>query len=270
MKFTKILAVALSVAAAATFTACNNDDQPQGPQIEYIYLNTIDNFTESDYWSGCYDVTGGTTDAYGTTTAVNPIKVSGFEFSHTANSSAYGDWWTGFCPSRVNDTDDHKGNWLDYQWASIAQNPRKGVFMVGCSNSQVSDNVLDNDACTLKRADGGYFMPQYVFINNSSYTYYSAKDGSDFNKPFTANDKLSLKIVGVRNGAITARLDAPMILEGNFLTEWTGIVLTDLGVVDKILFYVDSNDKGEFGINPPAYFCLADFAYTLPVTTSEN
>lgn len=261
MKSIKLTVLAaLSFALSLGFASCNDEDDPE--EIYPVILSGITDFNESNYWSKCYD------------TAAGDLVVSGVAFSHQA--SAF-EWegvtyysWEGFCPSKVNDTTEHADSWTENQWACISENPNGGVYLVGYSGANVSENPIENTTCTLELANGGYFKPKYIYLNNSSYTYYCAKNGSYYNEPFSNEDWLTLNIVGVRNGALTAQLKAPLIAQGQYLDQWVGVSIEELGTVDKVLFYVDSSDKGDYGLNVPAYFCIADFGYSLPETSTAK
>lgn len=255
------LILAVSAAAVFGFSSCNSDPEPGAP-LNIVSLSDLSmEFNSDNYWSLCYDE------------GVGAVKVDGFAFSHSASSFSWGDEvytsWSGFCPSRVNDTKEYKDDWTAHQWAAIAPNPNNGYFLVGNSGADVSTDPLANTTCTLEMTSLGYFNPAFIYVCNSSYAYYVAKNGNEFCPAFTSADELVLNIVGERNGVMTAHLKMPLIANGQFLTQWVGVSLENLGTVDKILFYVDSTSKGNYGLNVPAYFCLTDFAYTLPETGSK-
>lgn len=260
IKYGAIMAV--SMAAVFGLSSCNSDPEPS-PELYLVSMSSVSNEMNQDsYWSYCYDE------------AIGAVKTGGFAFSHEASSTVWEgvthSSWKGFCPSRVNDTKDYSdGVWTDHQWAAIAANPNNGLFLVGNSGAEVSSNPLDNTTCSLEMQSGDYFKPAFAYVCNSSYAYYVAKNGNEFCPAFTAKDDLTLNIVGVRNDAMTAHLKMPLIKEGQYLTQWIGVSLENLGTVDKVLFYVDSSSKGMYGLNVPAYFCITDFAYTLPETAAN-
>lgn len=261
MKITKIaVAGALSFFGLLGLSSCNSTDEPV-EQAEVVLFTSITDFNDDNYWTGCYDE------------AVGDVRVDGFSFSHEASSFTYDGVtytsWKGFCPSRVNDTQEYADDWTNHQWACMTANPMGGIYMVGNSDSVVKDNPLDNDVCSVQMTNMGYFNPKFVYVNNSSYAYYCAKNGSSFNPAFTAKDELVLNIVGVRNGAMTAHLKMPLITRGQFLNQWIGLSLENLGTVDKVLFYMDSNVKNEYGLTVPAYFCMTNFGYTLPQSANN-
>lgn len=260
MKFLKYgFLIASALVANSVVTSCNDDNNEYG--LPEVVDFTGIQMNANNYWTGCYDVAQGA------------IRVGGFSFSHSASAFEYDgvtySEWSGFCPSKVSDITEHADNWVDNQWACMTVNPNGGVYFVGNSGAKVSEDPLSNTTCTVEMTNHGYFEPSFVYVNNSSYAYYCAKNGSAFNAAFTTSDELVLNIVGVRNGAMTNRLKMPLIKNGSYLTQWIGISLEQLGTVDQVLFYVDSTSKGQHGLNVPAYFCITNFAYYLPESSTN-
>ncbi|MDY4500286.1 MAG: DUF4465 domain-containing protein, partial [Prevotella sp.] len=72
-----------------------------------------------------------------------------------------------------------------------------------------------------------------------------------------ANDYFVLKIIGrTEKGEETGHVDFYLAKDGKIVNEWTKVDLTPLGVVSYIDFVMDTSDKGAYGMNTPAYFCL--------------
>ena len=260
MKLFKSLAIA-AICASSLFgvSSCSTDNTPSIPIYEIDLEGAQFSFNDDNYWTGCYDA------------AVGDFKVASkagsFSFSHKAWAD---EWdgvsypaWKGFCPSRVDDIKDYANDWVNHQWACAAQGFNGLVYLVGNSESVVSENPLANDKCSIT-VDGSYINPQYVYVTNSTYAYYAAKNGTAFNAPFKDTDNFVLNIVGVRNGIMTNHLKQPLMTNGQYLTAWMPISLQQLGTVDKILFYIDSTQKNEYGLTVPSYFCLTGFVYTTP------
>lgn len=245
---------AISAVAVMGFSSCNTSDSPSEP-VFVVDLNSADiPFNVNNYWSDCY-------------TAAD-LTVTPFVFSHRSWTD---EWdgvsypaWNGFCPSRVNDNREFASDWTEHQWACIPQNPNNGLYLVGNSESVVSENPVDNNKCSIRMSSNGLFNPKFAYVTNSSYTYYCAKNGSAFNEAFTYDDNFVLHVVGVRMGTMTGHLQYPLIYNGQYLDQWGFITLEQLGTVDEVLFYVDSTKKNSYGLTVPAYFCLTDFVYNLP------
>ncbi len=253
---------AVASCALLGMQSCVKNDTPSVPAT-YVDLNSANiPYTTAGYWAYCYDI------------ATGNLVVDGVSFSHKAWAD---EWdgvsypaWNGFCPSKVSDTEDHKDDWTQNQWACVVPNPMNYVYLVGNSESVVSENPLDNNKCAIRMNNYGRFTPQYISVTNSTYTYYCAKDGSAFNEPFTAEDNFMLHIVGVRSGVMTGHMRLMMINNLQFLTQWYPVDLSGFGEVDELLFYVDSTKKNSYGLTVPAYFCVGGFAYSLPAETSAN
>lgn len=252
--FNSITLCTLALMSASMQSCLGDDDNGSNETLEFVKFENL-TFNAADYWTGCYDVAAG-----------NIVTPTGFSFSHTASAFEYGGVtytsWNGFCPSKVNDTEDYEGDWNDHQWACIAPNPNNFTYLVANSEAQVSQTAADNDKCSVSMLYGEYFKPKYVWVTNSSYTYYSAKNGSAFNTPFSVDDNFILHIVGLRNGAETGHLQFALINHGQYLDQWAGLSIEALGTVDKVLFYASSTMANDYGMTIPAYFCIADFYYT--------
>jgi Domain of unknown function (DUF4465)/Secretion system C-terminal sorting domain len=110
---------------------------------------------------------------------------------------------------------------------------------------------------------------QGMYINNSTYAYYSMKSGDAFAKRFggvTGNDPdfFLLTIKAYVNGAFKKDSVNFYLADYRFtdntkdylLKDWTFVNLSSLGNVDQLYFYLSSSDNGGFGMNTPAYFCM--------------
>ena len=253
MKITKFLAIALVGAIAAGFTACTDSDDPVN--IGMVNLTSITDFNSQNYWAKCYDL------------SATSVVADGFTFSHQAESTVWDGIeyksWKGFCPSRVDDTKEHADNWIDNQWGCIYPNPDNAMYFVCNTNSVVSENPLDNTDCVIRKVDGSAFAPYFIYVTNSTYFYYSAKNGSAFQSAFTDKDWARLYIVGVRAGAVTGKITVNLALGQRFLEQWAPVALESLVEVDSIYFYFDSSQKNSYGITVPTYFCLSSLAYKI-------
>lgn len=109
-----------------------------------------------------------------------------------------------------------------------------------------------------------------AFICNSSYAYWSMKDGDAFSKRFGGEtgddpDFFKLTVKKYQNGAL---VDDPKIefyladyrfsnnAQDYIVKDWTYVPLNGLGIADSLNFELSSSDNGTFGMNTPAYFCL--------------
>jgi hypothetical protein len=121
-----------------------------------------------------------------------------------------------------------------------------------------------------------------LYVTNSTYVYYSLKDGDAFAKKFggeTGNDPDSLLL------SISKYLDGELGEEEvnvyladfrfsdntkDYITKgWEYVDLKVLGNADSLLFTLTSSDQGPFGMNTPAYFCIDNLA-VFANTTADN
>jgi len=104
-----------------------------------------------------------------------------------------------------------------------------------------------------------------VMVNGSSYTS---------SAPFATNDFFKLLIIGKIDGNITDTVVFYLadFTNGNsyIIDSWSEVDLTPLGVVDTILFTLESSDNGSYGMNTPAYFCIDDLKYSILTSLDGN
>lgn len=108
-----------------------------------------------------------------------------------------------------------------------------------------------------------------MYVNNSTYTYLSVRDGDGFAKKFGGEtgmdpDFLLLTIKKYSGGAIDDDSINLYLADYRFsqpdkdyiLSEWSYVDLTNLGEVDSLVLRMTSSDVGTFGMNTPAYVCI--------------
>jgi hypothetical protein len=108
-----------------------------------------------------------------------------------------------------------------------------------------------------------------MWINNSTYAYYSMKNGDAFGKKFggsTGNDTDYFRvIIYAHGGFLQGKKDSTIFYLADFrnkdnskdyiINNWTMINLPFI-FFDSLSFKLESSDEGQFGINTPAYFCI--------------
>ena len=232
--------------AIAGILLCLNSNAQTVSTFENINLTT-------DTFKNGSDLTGGFTS--GNATFANHYDTS---FGYIS--------WDGFSISNKRDT---VSQGFTNQYAAITG---KGVnnsanYAVGYYNSYSPMRVKINGVGKGKQLSG-------FSITNSTYAYYSMKNGSAFNKKFgglTGNDPdwFKLTIKGYKNGGKSADTTVEFYLvdlrftdnsKDYYIKDWTWIDLKVMGNVDSIEFTMSSNDTaGGFGMNNPAYFCMDNF-----------
>jgi viroplasmin and RNaseH domain-containing protein len=102
-----------------------------------------------------------------------------------------------------------------------------------------------------------------MYVTNSTYAYFSMKNGDQFAKKFGAGDWFKLAIKGKdAAGNDTQALEVYLADFRNgkseLLNQWKWVDLMGLGAVKSIHFELSSTDNGDWGMNTPSYFCLDD------------
>ena len=124
-----------------------------------------------------------------------------------------------------------------------------------------------------------------LYVTNTTYAHGIMRDGdpNGFATIFggengDAPDFFLLTIKGYRQGElIEDSVDFYLAdyrfsdnLEDYVVDEWTYISLESLGEVDSLLFTLDSSDKGENGINTPAFFAVDDVIIETPIIVPDR
>ncbi|MBK8620921.1 MAG: DUF4465 domain-containing protein [Saprospiraceae bacterium] len=173
-------------------------------------------------------------------------------------------YWTGWAVSNVTDkTTPGFGN----QYSAIPGSGFNGSKHYVVNSAFGNNNMILRNEAAGKPVNG-------MYITNSTYTYFSMKDGDAFAKKFggiTGNDPdfFLLKIKGYSEGNITSDSVNFYLADYRFsdnnqdyiVKTWEWVDLSSLGNVDSLSFELSSSDTGQFGMNTPAYFC-ADFVVT--------
>jgi hypothetical protein len=193
----------------------------------------------ADYWNGS-DGSGGFSDG-------GAYFVNDYNYDYSS--------WSGWSYSRV--TDNVTSGWGN-QYSSAAGSGVNGSESYGVSYAGFGSLVQFD---VLSSVEGAYFT-------NSTYTYYSMRDGDNFAKKFGGSDGSDedwflLTVSGYNDGALT---DTVEIYLADFrfadsgddyiLDEWKWFDLSGLGEVDEVSFSLSSSDVGAFGMNTPAYFVM--------------
>src|SRR5690606_13300086 len=112
-----------------------------------------------------------------------------------------------------------------------------------------------------------YLMSE-IIVTNSTYAYYSMKDGDAFAKKFggvTGNDpdwfKLTIKMYfqGIFNDSVDFYLADFRFTDNSqdyIVKDWQSINLSSYGSMDSLSFELSSSDIGMWGMNTPAFFCI--------------
>lgn len=164
-------------------------------------------------------------------------------------------WWSGMaCSSKTDkETIGYSNQYSVYATSGAAGS--KNFALIGSNGAQCS-----------------FDMPiqiKSLMVNNSTYDYWSLKDGRDGYgavRKFTTGDYFIITVSGYDStGVKTSEVEIPLADFRNSKTyicsEWTKISLESLGKVKSLTFNFTSSDTGEYGMNTPAYFCMDNLIY---------
>lgn len=242
---------ALALMVAFGFTACDDDEDSEFPDVTLNVASAKLEYNSQNYW----------TDTYTNST----LTIDGFRFNHSGSTDPY-DTWDGFTASRSTDNADDAGadkqEWIDYQWAAMPKGGLAGTgtpYLVAFYN-EWAEGQSNQHSLKIARADGRDFEPLSVYLTNTAYAYWSMKKGDSFAHAFTKNDKFTVKIHGVKGAAETGVVEVVLADGTDILRTWKQCDLRSLGEVDYIYFTVTTTDvtttpTGSW-MNTPAYFAL--------------
>ncbi|MBE6339999.1 MAG: DUF4465 domain-containing protein [Bacteroidales bacterium] len=112
-----------------------------------------------------------------------------------------------------------------------------------------------SDSCFIKAKTA--FEPKSVDVCLTTYTYLSAKNGDDYAKKFGNDDWFAATFTGYdESGSEVGSVEVKLIDGASWMDSWTNVDLSELGKVNKIFISFDGSDKGDWGLNTPAYIAL--------------
>jgi Domain of unknown function (DUF4465)/Secretion system C-terminal sorting domain len=208
---------------------------------------------------------------------VDDSGISGvFQSGNTALHNYYDNqffYWDGWAISNITDNTTPGFN---NQYSAIA-----GKGFNNSANYAVGYSFAGNYIRLDGAAKGG--VVNGIYVTNSTYTYYSMKDGDAFAKKFGGEngndpDYFKLVIKKFKNGQLSTDSVAFYLADYRFannandyiIKDWTYVDLKPLGNVDSLVFYLNSSDNGTFGMNTPAYFCIDQITTADMVSSVAN
>lgn len=215
---------------------------------------------ENGSWAGTYD-----DDA-------ERIDSQIFSFVH----SSMADWntWWGFTVSNHADN-SCPDNPFAQQWSNMA---RGGILLD--VNGEVKQDASGAPAVSaevpylvafysfmmgerpidMSFTDGGIYEVIGVYVNLTSFPYYTIECGDSFTRAFSNGDRFTLTIHGVAPDETEKSVDVDLASYTNgdltINRGWKYVDLSSLGEVNELFFTMSSTDSGIYGMNTPAYFCL--------------
>lgn len=175
-----------------------------------------------------------------------------------------GDFWAGQW-AMSSSTDNTTPNFMNL-YGAIEGQGAEGSEVYAVAQEPFSGNPLH-----IKSKD--VIMPQTVAITNTTYAYFTIRDGNQFSKAFGGPsgedpDYFYITWTGYRDGSLQGSEDFYLAdyrfansSEDYIIDEWTTFDLSSLGEVDSITIEFYSSDTGQFGINTPLFFAIDNFSY---------
>lgn len=170
------------------------------------------------------------------------------EFTHYA--STFGDaFGGGFTYTNKTDTTTN-----DYANSSaITGRGVSGDTYLVCNADTYAGNTFVSRVAEIRFAQA--LTVQGAWFTNATYAYLQMRDGG-IGKAFGAGDWYKVTVRGWLDGEETGTVDVYLAEDGLLANTWQQHDLSELGTVDMVDFTFDSTDKGEWGMNNPAYFCM--------------
>lgn len=178
-------------------------------------------------------------------------------FALRNDTSAFGDYWSGWAISRLKDS------------ISIAYDTNDCAAFPAVLSSTYATAYQSIDSYYNRIRFDMPIMLDGVSITNSTIAYRSMQNGDFVAKKFggvSGNDSDYFRIIfkGWENGILKpdsvlfylADFRDPNNANDYIVKYWEYVNLQTLGVVDSIYYYLESSDNGPFGMNTPAYFCI--------------
>ena len=179
----------------------------------------------------------------------------------TFNNSYNNAWfsWSGFaCSAKTDKTTIGYDNQYSVSAGSGASDSKQFAITYGLATLHCDSNVYGN------------FSVKSIMLTNSTYAFLDMKNGSDYSKKFVAGDWFKIVITGYLNDNKKGEVEYYLADFRNGKTilsnTWNKVDISMIGKVDKITFSVDSSDKGQFGMNTPAYACIDNIEFTQTIS----
>jgi hypothetical protein len=148
--------------------------------------------------------------------------------------------------------------------------PPNGGGADGSANFAVANNLLRGES-TVEFVEP--VRVQGMYVTNTTYVYRAVVEGNDgaagFVKgPFESGDWLRLEIYGLNatqqpTGSVPFYLADYRDGDSSVVSAWTWVDLSELGIVQRLEFNLDSTDQGMFGMNTPAYFAMDNLTFVV-------
>lgn len=251
-----------------TFTSCSKDDNTIADDKQTFTLSLesflLDQEVEGGFvWENTLEPTKNPDEKVFFSTSI-------FEMSHYVTASEWGTFWRGFTISNSKDKANHIGSFHEQKMYGTMGSTEDRFLVV---NSQAyPDGITKGTQIDLEQvysyielnnSQDAITTPQSVLVTNSPYAYFTIKEGDQFAKKFEKGDYFKLMIHGLDQDKKVINQNPVEFYLANFLDnnstivqEWEKVDLRELQNASYLVFYLQSSDTGQFGMNTPAYFTL--------------
>ena len=176
-------------------------------------------------------------------------------------------WGGGIAISNYIESDLTKGNYENQ--LSVPESNGSKNFAVAFCNSNPTINEM-NPQLEITIMDGKVHRIESMMISPTTYGLNIAKNGDGWvaHGLKDEDDYMTLTIHGMVGETEVSSIDVDLARAGKFMEGWTTVDLTSLGEVDRLMFTMNSNDAGDYGINQPSYFAFDNVKVYFDVETS--
>ena len=281
-RFVKFATFAVVTAASAVFASCSKNDDPMPIPEPGWSVITFDNMPSelmagpssygenlySDFEnSGAYKrftsydyadlVTIGINEAYGSVDFWNGgVAVSNWNIRSDIDGKEDGWWYTYF-------------NQCSVYNVKSADGKNAGAGLNGSNNfAVVNSSQLGNDSpAVITFAGGAHRIVAGLYVCNTAYNYGVMTKGNAYaNSLVETKGYLELVVRGYKAGATVPSGEDRILLadyrggNSNIIDTWTVFDFTNIvrEPVNRLEFFFEGSDVGEWGLNTPTYVCIDD------------
>lgn len=281
MKKQVLFMSAAFVCAMAAFTSCSKIDNPSGDSgtgsddvpgqtIRVLTFEDADwkagtNYLGQQYWSTLIDYPqygGKMLDPADYDAKAYRWSDDGNTFlAHEIIADMYGDnhyYYGGHAVSNYSELDLSKGTYENQLAIPVAtgHNGSKN-FCVHFGSS-----TMMGIAPILYFSDGAERVIDHMYVIPTTYTLNSIVNGDGYAKSLVSQKgSLWITVTGYNAQAEeVGSVQFYLCKDGAYISDWTKFDLSPLGKVAFAVFDMDGTDKGDWGLNTPAYFAYDDVA----------
>ena len=177
--------------------------------------------------------------------------------------------WSGWAYSNI--TDNTTPGFMN-QYSAITGS---GLDTIGPQSGKYAISYVSGQGSVIQFDNSSAHEVKGFFVTNSTYAALSMMHGDAYAKQFggpSGNDPdwFKLYVSGYRNNQLTDTVEFYLAdyrfsdnTENYIIQTWQWVELSELGKVDSLLFWLNSTDVGDWGMNTPAYFAL-DMLHVVP------